>query len=166
VVVRQDGKIQLKSYGVILTPASSELPDRLLAIRRDLQTLIVTYKPDVIAIEQLYFTKFAVSIAGTAQARGVILVTASEVGVPIVEYNPRAVKMATTGFGSATKIQIQMMIQRHFQLKILPKPDDAADALALALCHLQTHHAFKIPTSRRSRAAFEAEMAARAGVAL
>lgn len=78
------------------------------------------------------------SIAATAQARGVILVTAAEKNIPIVEYNPRAVKMAMTGFGSASKIQIQSMIQRQFRLKELPRPDDAADALAIALCHLQT----------------------------
>ena len=83
----------------------------------------------------------------------VILVTAAEALIPVVEYNPRAVKMATTGFGSANKVQMQDMVRRHLNLKEIPKPDDAADALALALCHLQTHHHLKVPTSRRSRAA-------------
>ena len=79
-----------------------------------------------------------------------------------MEYNPRAVKMAMTGFGSASKIQMQMMLQRHFRLKELPKPDDAADALAIALCHVQTNRLLKIPAIRRSKAVFEADLLARA----
>lgn len=166
VVERKAGQVQLRDYGAILSAADGLLPKRLQDIRKDLQELITQYRPNVVAIEQLYFTKFAVSIAATAQARGAILVTIAEAGIPVIEYNPRAVKIATTGFGSASKIQIQEMLQRHFHLKEIPRPDDAADALAIALCHLQTHHAFKIPNTRRSRAAFEAEMAARAGVHL
>ena len=121
------------------------------------------HKPSLMAIEELFFTKFAVSIAATAQARGVILLTAAEQGLEIVEYNPRAVKMAMTGFGSASKIQMQSMLQQHFRLKELPRPDDAADALAIALCHVQTRHEFKVSSTRKSRAAFEAEMAAQSG---
>jgi len=79
-----------------------------------------------------------------------------------VEYNPRAVKMAMTGFGSASKIQMQSMLQRHFRLKELPRPDDAADALAIALCHVQTRHEFKVVSTRKSRAVFEAALEARA----
>jgi crossover junction endodeoxyribonuclease RuvC len=100
--------------------------------------VIATYKPVVIAIEELYFAKFAVSIAATAQARGVILLSAAEAGLLVVEYNPRAVKMAMTGFGSASKEQMQAMVQRFFKLQAVPQPDDAADAMAIALCHLQT----------------------------
>lgn len=166
VVEKSAGTIRLQSYGAILTPAGTPLPERLRCLRRDLLKLIEVHAPAVLAIEQLYFAKFAVSIASTAQARGVILVTAAEAGVPIVEYNPRAVKVATTGFGSANKIQIQSMLQRYFKLTVLPQPDDAADALALALCHLQTHQSLKVSVSRRSKAAFEAELAARAGVTL
>lgn len=132
--------LSVRAYGAILSPASAALPDRLKQIRRELTQIIQTYQPVVLAIEELYFAKFAVSIAATAQARGVILVTAAELGLPIVEYNPRAVKVALTGFGSAEKIQMQSMLQRHFRLQALPKPDDAADALAIALCHVQTHH--------------------------
>jgi crossover junction endodeoxyribonuclease RuvC len=156
----------MRAFGAILSPSGTPLSGRLLQIRRELSQLINAHRPDALAIEELYFTKFAVSIASTAQARGVILVTAAEAGIPLIEYNPRAVKMATTGFGSASKIQIQLMVQRQLGLKEIPKPDDAADALALALCHLQTASHLKIPTSRRSRAAFEAELAARAGIAL
>ncbi len=130
--------ICLKNFGVILTPSSQPLPQRLLQLQKDLAQIIETHNPVVVAIEELFFTKFAVSIAATAQARGVILWVAAQHGLPVIEYNPRAVKMAMTGFGSASKIQIQLMVQRQFRLKELPTPDDAADALAIALCHLQT----------------------------
>jgi len=128
----------LLSFGAIETPAGQPLPERLLRIQSELSLLIHAYQPSVLAIEELFFTKFAVSIAATAQARGAILMTAALQGVPIAEYNPRAVKMAMTGFGSASKIQMQSMVQRLFRLKEIPRPDDAADALALAFCHAQT----------------------------
>jgi crossover junction endodeoxyribonuclease RuvC len=128
----------LIAFGAILSSASLPLPERLTQIHRELSQIIELHQPDVLAIEELFFAKFAVSIAATAQARGVILLTAADKHIPIVEYNPRAVKMAMTGFGSASKIQIQSMVQRQFHLKELPRPDDAADALAIALCHIQT----------------------------
>jgi crossover junction endodeoxyribonuclease RuvC len=138
VVEKNSGHPALKAFGAILTAASLPLPQRLKEIYADLSEIIDSYKPDVLAIEELFFAKFAVSIAATAQARGAILLCAAQKNVPVVEYNPRAVKMAMTGFGSASKIQIQSMVQRHFALKDLPRPDDAADALAIALCHIQT----------------------------
>jgi crossover junction endodeoxyribonuclease RuvC len=128
----------LEAFGAVLTPASQPLPERLCRLHQELSHLIDLHHPDVLAIEELFFAKFAVSIASTAQARGVLLLAAAQKQVPIVEYNPRAVKMAITGFGSASKFQIQSMVQRHFRLKELPRPDDAADALAIALCHIQT----------------------------
>lgn len=166
VAQREGAQLTLRSYGAILTAAHQPLPDRLRQIRKELASLIDLYQPSAVAIEELFFTKFAVSIAATAQARGVILLTIAERDIPVIEYNPRAVKMATTGFGAANKIQMQSMLQRHFKLKELPRPDDAADALAIALCHLQTHVHLKVAVTRRSRAEFEAEMAARAGVKL
>ena len=166
VVEKAAGRLRVIAYGAINTAAGAALAERLRAIRHELKIVIDRFRPQAVAIEELYFAKFAVSIAATAQARGVILVTLAEAGLPISEYNPRAVKIATTGFGAANKIQIQSMLQRHLCLEILPKPDDAADALGIALCHLQTFALMKIPTSRRSRAAFEADLAARAGVRL
>lgn len=138
VVQKTPGEPTLKAFGVILTSASLSLPERIYQIHSDLSQIIETHRPSVLAIEELFFAKFAVSIASTAQARGAILLTAAQKNIPVVEYNPRAVKMAMTGFGSASKIQIQSMVQRQFKLKDLPRPDDAADALAIALCHLQT----------------------------
>jgi crossover junction endodeoxyribonuclease RuvC len=128
----------IKNFGAILTPSAHSLPQRLLQLQQALSEIVEQYAPHVVAIEELFFTKFAVSIAATAQARGVILWVAAQSGIPVVEYNPRAVKMAMTGFGSASKIQIQSMVQKQFRLKAIPTPDDAADALAIALCHVQT----------------------------
>ena len=128
----------LRAFGAFLTSASLPLPQRLKQIHDDLSEIINRHVPSVLAIEELFFAKFAVSIAATAQARGIILLCAAQNNIPVVEYNPRAVKMAMTGFGSASKFQIQSMVQRHFALKDLPRPDDAADALAIALCHIQT----------------------------
>jgi len=138
----------LVAFGAIISPARHALPDRLHQIRKDLSRILEQHRPIVLAIEELFFAKFAVSIAATAQARGVILLTAAEHGVPVVEYNPRTVKVAMTGFGSASKIQMQSMVQRHLQLKGLPQPDDAADALAIALCHCQTRKELIAPGSR------------------
>ena len=139
VIEKYSGTLKLLAFGAIETPAKQILPQRLLFIRQEVSRLIETYRPGVMAIEELFFAKFAVSIAATAQARGVILVAAAEQAVPISEYNPRAVKIAMTGFGSAAKMQMQLMVQRQFRLKELPRPDDAADALAIALCHAQTN---------------------------
>jgi crossover junction endodeoxyribonuclease RuvC len=166
VVEKTPTRLGVLAYGAIETASARRLPDRLRQIQKELIRLIVDYQPAVMAIEELFFTKFAVSIAATAQARGVILLTAAEQGVPVVEYNPRTVKVAMTGFGSASKFQMQAMLQRHFRLKDTPRPDDAADALAIALCHVQTKTVLKAITTRRSRALFEKELAERAGVAV
>ena len=141
VIDKSPDSLKLLAFGAIETPAKQSLPDRLLFIQRELSRLINIYQPGVIAIEELFFTKFAVSIAATAQARGAILLTAAQHGLPLVEYNPRTVKTAMTGFGSASKEQMQSMVQRFFRLKEIPRPDDAADALAIALCHAQTNQA-------------------------
>lgn len=138
VLVKDPVRLGLQAYGAITTSARDPLPARLRRLHEELTQLIRTYRPSVLAIEELFFAKFAISIAATAQARGAILVAAASEKLPVVEYNPRAVKMAMTGFGSATKSQMQSMVQRYFRLKDLPEPDDAADALAIALCHVQT----------------------------
>jgi crossover junction endodeoxyribonuclease RuvC len=147
VVEKTGTQLTLHNFGAVLTAARLDLPQRLFQIRQALIEIIQQYQPTTIAIEELFFTKFATSIAATAQARGAILLSAAECGVPVVEYNPRAVKMAMTGFGSATKIQMQEMVQRYFRLQSLPQPDDAADAMAIALCHLQTNPLLRLATS-------------------
>jgi len=158
VVHALQGVLQLAGVGVIETSAGLPLPQRLNTLRGRLAALLMEHQPHILIIEQLFFTKFATSIAATAQARGVILVTAEEHHIPIVELNPRAVKMAMTGFGSATKFQMQSAVQRLLSLKEIPKPDDAADALAMALCHLQTRTLTVPKTTRRMRAQWEADL--------
>src|SRR5665213_2218228 len=154
---------ELKGVGVIETSARLPLQHRLLTLRHRLHALISEYKPETLVIEQLFFTKFATSIAATAQARGVILVTAEEHGVPIVELNPRTVKIAMTGFGSASKFQMQSAVKRLLNMKDILKPDDAADAVCMALCHLQTQTTIVVErTTRRSKALWEAELLRRA----
>ncbi len=144
VVEKNTSQPRLIAFGSIETTAGRRLSDRLCTIRKDLDRLIDTYHPSVMAIEELFFTKFAVSIAGTAQARGVILLAAAERGLALAEYNPRSVKVAMTGFGDADKLQMQTMIQRVFHLTEIPRPDDAADAVAIALCHLQTNQNLRV----------------------
>lgn len=161
VVCQEGGSLVCAGVGVIETTAGLPLAQRLHTLRTHLSQLIQEHRPAVLTLEQLFFTKFAVSIAATAQARGVILVTAQEYGIPVCELNPRAVKMAMTGFGSASKIQMQTAVQRLLNLARVPTPDDAADALAMALCHLQTGSVISAPRlTRRGRAQWERQLLA------
>ena len=130
--------LSLMSYGCIKTKASVPLPERLNSIHSELVGIIRRNKPEVMAVEELYFCKQARTLAAVGQARGVILLAAEREKVKIAEYNPRHVKMALIGYGSADKNQIQQMVKRLLMMKEIPKPDDAADALALAICHINT----------------------------
>ncbi|MBI4395531.1 MAG: crossover junction endodeoxyribonuclease RuvC [Elusimicrobia bacterium] len=125
-------------FGCLLTPAKEPMVQRLRHLAEQLRRLVQAEKPDVAAVEELYFAKDSRTAASVGHARGVILLVLSELGLPVYEYNPRQVKMALTGYGAADKSQMQRMVQRLLSLKEIPKPDDAADALAIALCHLQT----------------------------
>jgi crossover junction endodeoxyribonuclease RuvC len=125
-------------YGCIKTMPIMPLIDRLQNINTALQSIIYKYNPEIVAIEELFFSKIAKSVAAVSQARGVIILTASLNKIPMFEYNPRHVKMALTGYGSADKHQMQHMVKTLLKLKEIPKPDDAADALAIAICHVNT----------------------------
>lgn len=124
--------------GAINTEAGLPLPKRLLQIADDLDELICQFKPDVMAIERLYFGNNVTTGIGVAQARGVILMTAERHGIPIFEYDPSQVKLAVVGYGKAEKRQVMDMTKRLLKLKEVPKPDDAADAVAIALCHARS----------------------------
>ena len=124
--------------GAINTPAGLPLSKRLLQIANDLEALIVQFEPDAMAVEKLYFGNNVTTGIGVAQARGVILMIAEKAGIPIYEYDPSQVKQAVVGYGKAEKRQVMDMTRRLLQLKTLPKPDDAADALAIALCHARS----------------------------
>jgi crossover junction endodeoxyribonuclease RuvC len=130
--------IRALQYGAILTKSAKPLIERLQIINSQLQQIINLYQPKAAAIEELFFLKEARSIAAIGQARGAILLTLSLNKIPLFEYNPRLVKTALTGYGSADKSQMQRMAQTLLKLKEIPKPDDAADALAIAVCHIHT----------------------------
>lgn len=135
-VIQYEGKrLRVLDYGVIKTASDMPFPDRLLAIDQALGELSGRHHPDCFAIEELFFSRNTTTAIGTAQARGVAVVSAARAGVPVFEYTPMQVKLAVTGYGRAEKRQVQDMVRVLLKLKILPKPDDAADALAVAICH-------------------------------
>lgn len=126
-------------YGTILTPKEKAPHERLLMLERGLGRFLRKYKPDIVAIERLYFFKNVRTALPVSEARGVILLAAARSRLPIQEFTPQQVKIAATGYGNATKQQVQAMVQRILKLKSLPKPDDAADALGVAIaCSLLT----------------------------
>ena len=126
---------QLLRYGVITTPPGIPLSNRLLQISNDMEELIHAFHPDEMAVEELFFTKNITTGIAVAHGRGVILLAAEKLGVPVFEYTPMQVKQAVVGYGKAEKRQVMLMTQHLLHMKEIPKPDDAADALALAICH-------------------------------
>ncbi len=131
----QRGKNTLIQYGVITTPAGLPLSQRLRQIHADMEQLIRQFKPDEMAVEELFFSKNITTGISVAHGRGVILLAAEQLGVPVFEYTPMQVKQAVVGYGAAEKRQVMLMTQRLLGMKQIPKPDDAADALAIAICH-------------------------------
>ena len=129
---------KLLACGAINTPAGLQLSKRLFQIANDLEELICRFNPDAVAVEKLYFGNNVTTGIGVAQARGVILMTAERHGIPIYEYDPSQVKSAVVGYGKAEKHQVMEMTKRLLNLKAVPKPDDAADAVAIALCHARS----------------------------
>ena len=126
---------QLVQYGVITTPAGLPLSRRLWQISQDMQELITTFKPDEAAVEELFFSKNITTGIAVAHGRGVLLLELERAGVPVFEYTPMQVKQAVAGYGGADKRQVMLMTQRLLKMKQVPRPDDAADALAIAICH-------------------------------
>lgn len=121
-------------FGVISTHKDLPMPQRLAEIYDDLVALIGRHQPDKIAVEQLFFARNVTTAITVGQARGVVLLAVAQAGLDVVEYTPLQVKQAITGYGKATKKQVQEMVKTLLKLEHLPKPDDAADALAIALC--------------------------------
>ena len=132
------GRQQLVQYGAINTEAGLPLATRLVQIGRDLEQLIELFEPDEIAIEELFFSKNITTGIAVAHGRGVILYTAEKKQIPIYEYTPMQVKQAVVGYGLAEKKQVMDMVRRLLKLKAVPRPDDAADALAVAICHARS----------------------------
>lgn len=129
---------RLLGCGVIRTDPPAALPERLLRIHAGILALLKEHRPSDMAVEEMFFLKAAHTVRATLQARGVILLAASQCGASVREYNPRQVKLALTGSGSADKLQMQKMVRSALGLSEILRPDDAADAAALALCHLRS----------------------------
>lgn len=135
-IVDYDGyKFNTVAYGAITTLAGEPFPSRINVIFEDMKTILNNYKPDALSIERLYFNTNTTTAIDVAQARGVILLSAEQASVPIFEYTPLQVKQAITGYGKAEKRQVMEMVKSFLSLNAIPKPDDTADALALAICH-------------------------------
>ena len=129
------GKIRPIAYGAITTPAHTDVEKRLLTIYNDIEALIDKYKPDEMAIEELFFNTNTTTAIAVAEARGVILCATHKKGVKISEYTPLQVKQAVVGYGKAEKKQVISMVTSILKLPKPPKPDDTADAIAIAICH-------------------------------
>ena len=128
-------RFQTVGFGAITTKAKTLFEDRLSVIYNDMLEIIDKYKPDELAIEKLYFNTNTTTAIDVAQARGVIVLAAYQKGVKVNQYTPLQVKQAITGYGRAEKHQVMEMVKSFLNLKAIPKPDDTADALALAICH-------------------------------
>lgn len=131
------GRYTPLEFGAITTPAGADFGQRLVEIYQGMEEILTRLRPEAAAVEKLYFTNNKTTGIGVAEARGVILLSLSQAGVPLFEYTPMQVKQAVTGYGKALKPQVQEMTRRLLRLEKIPKPDDAADALALAICHGQ-----------------------------
>jgi len=127
---------EVVAVGVLTTPPSDPLPERLAALHRDLRALIAELQPSAVAVERVFFQVNARTAMSVGQASGLAMAAAAQAGCEVVQYTPNEVKQAVAGYGSATKEQVQRMVQSLLGLAEVPRPPDAADALALALCHM------------------------------
>ena len=135
VVEYRSGKFKTLGYGAIRTPAGTRTEERLAGIYRDLNTVIDHFKPDEMAVEELFFTNNITTGIRVAEARGIVLLCGEQKGLRIAEYTPMQVKQAVVGYGRAEKKQVMTMVTSILGLGEVPKPDDTADALAIAVCH-------------------------------
>ncbi|HET7089883.1 MAG TPA: crossover junction endodeoxyribonuclease RuvC [Anaerolineae bacterium] len=137
--IREEGSsLRAVAYGVITTPPDLALPQRLVLLHRALGDLIRLHRPASAAVEQIFFSRNARTALAVGHARGVVLLALAQAGLPVAEYTPLEVKQAITGYGRADKKQIQEMVRVLIGLPEVPRPDDAADALAIAICHLHS----------------------------
>ncbi|NBV41911.1 crossover junction endodeoxyribonuclease RuvC [bacterium] len=135
IVEKVGNKLKSVYHGAILTPADMILPGRLELLASQLNAIIREYRPDQAAVEELFFNKNVKTALVVGQARGAILLTIHSRGLPIFDYTPMQVKVGVSGYGGADKRQVQLMVKQLLNLDTLPKPDDVADALAIAICH-------------------------------
>ena len=139
-IEESDGQLAVVTYGAIVTgPKDGDTAHRLQIIYRQLNELITMYEPDVAAVEELFFGRNITTAIKVGQARGVLLLALANAGIPVAEYSPPKIKESVSGYGNASKQQVQFMVQSLLELDEVPKPDDAADGLAVALTHYQYH---------------------------
>lgn len=136
---RQDGSLETLDYGAILTPAHTPLAERLLDLHNQLAKLLLLHKPHSGAVEKLFFQRNVRTAINVGQARGVAMLALAQAGVLVAEYTPLEVKQAVVGYGGADKNQVQQMVRALLELPEVPRPDDTADALAIAICHLHSY---------------------------
>lgn len=137
-VLRGDDPPGVVDFGVFETPKSDSMPVRLLYLYDGVRDIVQRYRPDIIVVEQLFFSRNVTTALTVGQARGVVLLAAAQSAIPVVEYTPAEVKLAVSGYGKASKSQMQEMVRLLLNLEDIPHPDDAADALAVAICHVQS----------------------------
>lgn len=133
-----DDDMELVACGAIATPAKTPLESRLLTIYDELTALIREYKPQTAAVEKLFFSRNTTTALSVGHARGVAMLAIAQAHIPLAEYTPNEIKQAVAGYGGADKYQMQQMVRVLLRLDDVPKPDDAADAVAIAICHLQS----------------------------
>jgi crossover junction endodeoxyribonuclease RuvC len=135
IIDQQNNQLQMVDFGCIQTAPNISFPQRIFQVHQQLTTILVNYLPDVVVVEELFFSKNVKTAIQVGQVRGVIILTAMQNGHEVKEYTPLQVKLAVVGYGRATKDQIQKMVKVLLKLSQIPKPDDAADALAVAICY-------------------------------
>lgn len=136
----EDGSMQPVAFGVLITPPDLPVHRRLMMLYGELKELLAAHHPDTCAVEKLFFQRNVSTAIAVGEARGIVLLAMAEAGLDVAEYTPNEVKQAVAGYGSAEKRQVQEMVRTLLSLPAIPKPDDAADALAIAITHLNTKH--------------------------
>jgi len=134
-----NGDLESVSYGVITTPKNTLPEERLLSIYNEVIQLLTLHSPDMAAVEKLFFQRNVTTALAVGQARGVVLLALAQKKIPLAEYTPMEIKQAVAGYGGAEKNQVQLMVKALLNLESIPRPDDAADALAVAICHCQSY---------------------------
>lgn len=144
VVAKAGNRLTHETHGVVSTPAGEHFAERLRMLHEGIEALIREHRPDAVCVEKLYFKQNVTTGIAVAQARGVIVLAAVQAGLPVDEFSPTETKLAITGYGKADKRQMQDMVRILLNLEARPRPDDAADALALAICALQTRRTLTV----------------------
>ena len=146
--IAQDGSLEMVDYGAIITPPDMPMPQRLVLLHESIKEVLLLHRPESGAVEKLFFQRNVRTAISVGQARGVAMLALAQADMPVGEYTPLEVKQAVAGYGGADKHQVQQMVRTLLNLDDIPRPDDAADALAVAICHVH---------SARARALYESE---------